>query len=226
VAIEAEDVRILIASEHCLFRQAVRIALNRETNFAVAAEAENGHEAVDEVRRVRPDVAILDAALTNHLAIRATAGIKEQLPRCQVLIFGDEGDLDTLIAAVEAGASGYVTKESPLPELIRAIREVRLRGAVIPPSMLAGLLAELLGRRRDQQDALRKISKLTTREKQVLALLCNGAGNVEIGRTLVISPRTARTHIQNILEKLGVHSRLEAAALASRNAVREELAVP
>jgi DNA-binding NarL/FixJ family response regulator len=226
MAIEAEDVRILIASEHCLFRQAVRTALNRETNLAVASEAVNGDEAVDEVRRVRPDVAILDAALTNRLAIWATAEIKEQLPQCQVLIFGDEGDLDALIAAVEAGASGYVTKESPLSELIRAIREVHLGGAVIPRHMLAGLLAELLDRRRDQQDALRKISKLTTREKQVLALLCNGAGNVEIGRILVISPRTARTHIQNILEKLGVHSRLEAAALASRNAVREELAVP
>jgi DNA-binding NarL/FixJ family response regulator len=226
MAIKADDVRILIASEHSLFRQAVRTALNRETNFAVAAEAENGHEAIDEVRRVRPDVAILDAALANYPAIRATAEIKEQLPQCQILIFGDEGDLDTLIPGVEAGASGYVTKESPLSELIGAIREVRLGRAVIPRHMLAGLLAELLGRRREQQDALRKISKLTTREKQVLALLCNGAGNVEIGRILVISPRTARTHIQNILEKLGVHSRLEAAALASRNAVREELAVP
>jgi two-component system, NarL family, response regulator NreC len=226
MATQVKHVRILIASEHCLFRQAVRIALDRETNFAVAAEADNGHEAVDEARRVRPDVAILDAALPNYLAIRATAKIKEQHPQCQVLIFGDEGDLDTLIGAVEAGASGYVTKESPLSELIGAIGEVRLGRALIPPHMLAGLLAELLGRRREQQDALRKISKLTTREKQVLALLCNGAGNVEIGRILVISPRTARTHIQNILEKLGVHSRLEAAALASRNAVREELAVP
>jgi DNA-binding NarL/FixJ family response regulator len=226
MAIAINQVRILIASEQCLFREAVRIALDREPNLIVAAEADDGDTAVDEVRRVKPDVAILDAALPDYHGIRATAVIKKEFPECQVLIFGDEGDLDTLIAAVEARASGYVPKESPLTELIDAIKEVSSGGAVIPRHMLAGLLSELLGRRRDQQDALHRISKLTAREKQVLSLLSTGAGNKEIGQILVISPRTARTHIQNILEKLGVHSRLEAAALASMYPVLEESLVP
>src|SRR5919106_687622 len=150
-----EHVRILLADGQSLFREAVKVVLESESDVEVVAEARDG---------------------------------------------------------LEAGASGYLTKESPLAELIDAARAIHRGETLIPRRMLGALLARLIRRRREQDEALRRMSKLTRREKEVLALLAGGGDNDAIAQALVISPQTARTHIQNVLGKLGVHSRLEAAA--------------
>jgi DNA-binding NarL/FixJ family response regulator len=216
-------VRILLADAHSLFREAVKAVLDGENNLEVIAEAKDGVEAVTLAIQSQPDVALVDANLPNGDGIKATQMIKERVPDARVVVLADDEDQETLVGAVEAGANGYLTKESPLADLIDATRAIYAGETLIPRAMLGPLLARLIRRRKDQDHALKRMSRLTHREKEVLALLAGGADNDAIAEALVISPQTARTHIQNILGKLGVHSRLEAAAFVITNRLSDDL---
>lgn len=219
-----EKVRILLADEQSLFREAVRIVLEEQSDLTVVAEARDGVQAIAEADRTHPDVALLEANLPNCDGLRATAAILQKVPRCRVLILTGEEDEAILLEALEAGASGYLSKSVPLVELIDGARQVHRGHAVVPPKMLGPLLDRLLKRRRAEDESMRRLDKLTRREKEVLVLLSKGSDNDSIAQELVISPQTARTHVQNVLGKLGVHSRLEAAAFARRSGAVEVLA--
>jgi DNA-binding NarL/FixJ family response regulator len=216
-------VRVLLADEHSLFREALRVALESQGGFSVVAEARDGLQAVAEAERIRPDLVVIDADVPNCDGIRATRLIAERVPACRVMVLAAEEHQDLLIEALEAGATGYLTKASPLADLIDAARSVHAGDMVIPPRMLRALLLRLIRRRRGGGEAPRRMAMLTRRQRQVLALLTQGADNEAIAQALVISPQTARTHIQNVLGKLGVHSRLEAAAFVMRNGILDRL---
>lgn len=220
----SDRIRVLLADEQSLFREAVRAVLQSEPDLDVVAEARDGVQAVAEARRARPDVAVLDAALPNCDGIRATRLITESLESCRVLVLGVDGDVRQMVEALEAGARGYLTKEIPLAELIEAARGLVRGETLIPPGMLGPLLSHLIHRHREEEVARRKVSRLTKREREVLALLAEGGDNDVIAQRLVISPETARTHVQNVLGKLGVHSRLEAAAFVLQTGMLGELA--
>jgi DNA-binding NarL/FixJ family response regulator len=223
---EGQEVRILLADGHSLFREALSAALVGEQQLAVVAEARDGLQAVSEATRTRPNVAVLDADLPNGDGVRAARLIRERLEGCRVVVLASDEDPELLAAAVEAGASGYLTKASPLTELVEAIRSVHRGDTLVPARMLGGLLDRLIRRRHDHNEALRRLSRLTAREREVLTLLAQGGDNDSIAQILVISPQTARTHIQNVLVKLGVHSRLEAAAVAIQNGLLGEPFAP
>jgi DNA-binding NarL/FixJ family response regulator len=222
--VSADQVRVLLADEQSLFREAVRAVLQSETDLDVVAEARDGVQAVSEAERVRPDIAILDAGLPNCDGIRATRLIAESLSTCRVLVLGVGSDIRQMVEALEAGARGYLTKETPLADLIEATRKLARGETLIPPGMLGPLLAHLIHRHREEEEARRRVSQLTRREREVLALLADGADNDSIAQRLVISPETARTHVQNVLHKLDVHSRLEAAAFVLQTGMMRELA--
>ncbi|MFL5737416.1 MAG: response regulator [Actinomycetota bacterium] len=207
-------IRVLLADEHSLFREAMRIALETAADMHVEAEAKNGDDAVAEAERTRPQLALIDSALKDVDGIQTTRMIRDGVPSCQVLVLSSEPDERTLARAIEAGANGYLTKAAPLSELLRAARAIADGETVIPKEMLGPLLATLIGGRNQRERAFERVNRLTRREREVLSLLADGADNHAIAATLVISPQTARTHIQNVLTKLGVHSRLEAAAFA------------
>jgi DNA-binding NarL/FixJ family response regulator len=204
----------------------LRSRLDTEDDLSVIGEARTGPEAISAVERAAADVAIVDMDLPVSDGPRTTALIRERTPRCVVLAVGSTTDPRRLLDALEAGASGYLTKEAPLAELINATRRVRQGQTVVPPTMLGPLLAMLFERKRERDRAFERIVRLTPREREVLGLLAEGADNDEIARVLVISPQTARTHIQNVLGKLSVHSRLEAAAFVARNRLLPDLPVP
>jgi DNA-binding NarL/FixJ family response regulator len=212
-----DRIRVLLADRHALFREAVRTALEHDEAIQVVAEAKSGTEAVSRAKQTAPNVVILDADLPMSEGPKTTADLKAAVPRCHVLILSAREDYRSLIEVLDAGASGYLTRESPLAELISATRAVHAGDTLVPPSMLGPLLSGLLRRKRDQDRAFERIARLTVREREVLALLAQGSDNDGIARALVISPQTARTHIQNILGKLEVHSRLEAAAFVTRS---------
>jgi len=222
---QAERIRVLIADEFALFRQAVRIVLDREADLDVVAVTGWGSDAVVEGERTRPDVALLGRSFSLD-GVALTATMRERVPSCRVIVLTDEPDDAALRSAVEAGAAGYLTKAIPMAELIDAIRSVHRGDTLVPPDMLGPLFEGLFSQRREQRDALRLLSLLSRREQEVLRMLVDGAGNEEIGRALLISPQTARTHIQRVLRKLGVHSRLEAAMLATQSGVVEQLPHP
>jgi DNA-binding NarL/FixJ family response regulator len=210
-------VRILLADAHSLFREAVRMALEGQPDMRVVAEAGDGAEAVATAERIQPDVVLLDALLPNHDGVRATELISNRVPSCHVVLVASEDNQGLLLSAVLAGARGFVTKGSPLADLIDTARGVARGETRIPARLLGPLLDRLVRRHEEQDEAMQRISKLTARERQVLALLAEGGDNHAIAQALIISPQTARTHVQNVLGKLGVHSRLEAAALARRH---------
>jgi DNA-binding NarL/FixJ family response regulator len=218
-----QSISILLADSHSLFREAVKAVLQAEPDLSVVAEARDGQQAALEAQVHRPDVALIDVELSNCDGIRATSMIVQSVENCRVIVVADEEDEAILARAVEAGASGYLTKECPMTELISATRAVHRGETLIPSHLLGGLLARLIRRRREQDAAYHRIARLTRREREVLRLLANGADNDAIGQALVISPQTARTHIQNVLSKLEVHSRLEAAAFVMRSSILDEL---
>jgi DNA-binding NarL/FixJ family response regulator len=219
-----ETIRVLVADEHALFRQAVRIVLEREDDLSVVAEAQSGSDAVSEAERVRPDVALLPARSPRFDGLAATAAIRDRLPSCRVIVLTDEGDHHLLRRAIESGVAGYVTKDIPMSELTAGIRAVHRGDTLVPPHMLGRLFDGFFSQQRERGEALRLLSRLSRREQEVLGLLVDGAGNEEIGRVLAISPQTARTHIQRVIRKLGVHSRLEAAMLATQFGIVDDLA--
>jgi DNA-binding NarL/FixJ family response regulator len=208
--------RILLADEHSLFRQALRELLDQEADFEVVAEAGDESETLAKAQRTQPDLALVGLDLIAGDGIAAIGLIRERVSECRAVIIAGSEDPEVLLKAVEAGASGYVTKGYALSDLMSAARAVHRGETIIPPGMLGGLIQNLLRRRRHEDEAIDRISRLTRRERQVLALLAGGGNKETIGRALFISPETARTHIQHVMAKLGVHSRLEAATLAMR----------
>jgi DNA-binding NarL/FixJ family response regulator len=216
-------IRVLLADQHSLFRQALRELLDREDDFQVVAEAGGEADAVTESRSTRPDLAIVATRLSDGDGLSATKRIKSGVPGCRTVVVADKRDDETLLKAIEAGANGYLTKMFALSELMTTARAVHRGETVVPSTMLGGLLERLMLRRRQEGEAMKRMANLTRRERQVLALMAEGGNKETIARTLVISPETARTHIHNVLSKLEVHSRLEAASLAMRAGVLEDL---
>jgi two-component system nitrate/nitrite response regulator NarL len=220
---EESGLTIVLADRECVFREALSVALRAEPDLEVAAEMSDIDLTFAEVRRTSPDVILLDADLPNDTLAGAVSTLRECSSRSQVFVLAREPDHDVLAEALEAGASGYETKEATLTELIDAVRIVGRGGFSVPGSMMSTLLTGLFRRRRTHDEALRRLSQLTRRERQVLSLLARCGDTNRIARELVISPETARTHIQNVLGKLGVHSRLEAAAFVLENQILEDL---
>jgi DNA-binding NarL/FixJ family response regulator len=217
-------VTVLIADGKHLVSEAVRAELESHPDLRVVGMSTDGRRAVEDVDRLRPVVAILDANLANGDGIRAARTIRERTGTA-VIVVADVADDELLLESVVAGATGFVSRESPIEALVDATRALARGEAAIPPRMLPGLLANLLRRRRAQGVAVRAVSTLTRREKEILLMLAAGASNERMAERMVISPQTVRTHVQNLLRKLDLHSRVEAAAFVHANRIDEELEV-
>ena len=217
------ELRVLVALDHVLFRESVRSALEREPDLSVVVALDSCAAIVDEAARVRPHVAVIDAALGGGNVIDTVRTVRAQPHPPAVVCIGVGADHRFVVQAVRAGMNGYVSRNSPVTELISAVRAVDRGEMAIPRRMLAGVVQRLLGSDDIREDALERISRLTHRERRVLALLSTGATNATVASAMFISPLTARTHIQNVLTKLGVHSRLEAAMFVAQNDIVQEL---
>jgi len=220
------SISILLLDPQVLVRQTLRAALQARTGFRIVAEARNAAEAVAAAAALHPDAAFVHACLDPYDLLHTIELIKEHAPECRVILIGAEHDVDLMIAAIDAGASGFFTKNSSFAEIVDAAGRATHGQLLLPRSTLEELLNRLLKRRGEELHVLRKIGRLTEREREVLSLLAAGDDNERIGRALVISPHTARTHIQNILSKLGLHSRLEAVAFVRRLGTHSELLRP
>ena len=152
-------IRVLLADEQSLFRDAVKVVLSSEDDLVVVGEAADGLQAIAEVERVHPDVALLDAGLPNCDGIHATQQISIRVPECRVIVFSAQEDEQVLVEALEAGASGYLSKGSPLVDLIDATRAVHRGDALVPPRMLGALLQRLIHRRRERDEALKRMAE-------------------------------------------------------------------
>ncbi len=214
---------VLIADDRELFRESLRLAMDTETDIRVVAELDAATHVVSEAGRSRPRVALLNADLPGCDPIELARDLGAEQPRCNVLFLLERQDPAFLEDAIKAGARGCVTRGTPLADLVDALRRAARGQMLIPPGMLTDLIDRLIHHSVVRDEAARRVGRLTARERGVLALLADGRSNESIARTLYISPFTTRTHVQNLLRKLEVHSRLEAAMFVARNGLGEEL---
>lgn len=208
--------RLLVADRQALFRMALRRAADVEPDVEVVAEANDWATLSHQLERDRADVVLVDVAVVGHAGLRARLPSLVRRERWRLLVVGGAADEQELLAAVETGADGYLTKESDLSAFLTAVRKVAAGEFVVPRRMVGGLLQQLVRRAGEVAEAVAVFARLTPREAEVLDLLADGCGHRAIADILVISPETARTHIQHVMRKVGVHSRAEAAALALR----------
>lgn len=214
---------VLIADDRTLFREALRAILEAEDAIRVVAELESAMHVIAEANRSRPAVALLNADLPGCDPIALARELIAEQPRCGVFFLVERLDVSFLVDALRVGTKGCVTKEMPIQTLIQSVREVERGKLLIPPAALPELIERLLQESVVREEATLRVARLTARERAVLALLADGGSNGSIASALHISPLTARTHIQNLITKLGVHSRLEAAMFVAQNGLRNQL---
>ena len=215
-----EPVRVLIVDDHALFRRGLLMVLEGETDIDVVGEAGDGQEAIERAESTTPDVVLMDVRMPKRSGIEATRTIKDTLPSTKILMLTISDEEADLYEAIKAGASGYLLKEISIEEVADAVRAVHAGQSLISPSMASKLLNEFAAmvKRRDERAQVPG-PRLTSRELEVLKLVAKGLNNRDIGQELFISENTVKNHVRNILEKLHLHSRMEAVVYA----VREKL---
>lgn len=206
--------RVLIAERHRLFGVALEASLNNEADFSVIERAETGIETVEMITTLNPDVVLVDADLPSTGGVDICAQLKQAAYPPAVMILDGEPRPWVLVAAIEAAADGYITRDVSRGSFINAVRAVTRGEVSVPRALQASLVRGLLESRWDQERTAQLYARLTRREREVLELLADGLAQSAVADVLSISSETVRTHIQNSLSKLGVHSRLEAAAIA------------
>jgi len=203
--------RVLIADDHAVVRQGLRTFLELQDDMEVVADVSDGQGALAEVRERSPDVVLMDLVMPRVDGVEAIRRIREERPSTRVIALTSFLDDDKLFPAVRAGAAGYLLKDVEPQELVKAIRTVYAGEALLHPAVTARLMAEFADRGRSTAR-----DDLTGRERQVLGLIARGLSNKLIARELGISEKTVKTHVSNLLAKLGVTDRTQAALLAVR----------
>ena len=215
-----EPIRVLVVDDHALFRRGLEMVLAQEPDIEVVGEAADGSEAVDQAADLLPDIVLMDIRMPRRSGIEACTGIKEVAPSARIIMLTMSDEEGDLYEAIKAGASGYLLKEISIEEVATAIRAVAGGQSLISPAMATKLLTEFASLvKKDDERSQVPMPKLTERELDVLRLVSRGMNNRDIGQQLFISENTVKNHVRNILDKLQLHSRMEAVVYA----VREKL---
>src|SRR5213594_345491 len=217
-----ERLRLMVADDHALFRRGLQMVLEAEPDIDLIGESSDGVEAVERSQELMPDVILMDVRMPRRSGIEAAAQIKDLLPHVKILMLTISDEEADLYDAIKAGASGYLLKEIPIEEVADAIRSVWEGQSRISPSMASKLLNEFAAMSKATGDRSQiPAPRLTDREMEVLRLLAKGMNNRDIAKDLYISENTVKNHIRNILEKLHLHSRMEAVVYAVREKLLE-----
>jgi DNA-binding NarL/FixJ family response regulator len=218
----AEPIRVLVVDDHALFRRGLEMVLEQEPDIEVVGEASDGAEAVEQAAETAPDVVLMDVRMPRQGGIDACTAIKDAVPSAKIIMLTISDEEADLYDAIKAGAMGYLLKEISIEEVASAIRAVHGGQSLISPSMASKLLNEFASmiKRTDERQQV-PTPRLTDREMEVLRLVAKGLNNRDIAKQLFISENTVKNHIRNILEKLQLHSRMEAVVYAVREKLLE-----
>jgi DNA-binding NarL/FixJ family response regulator len=216
----SRTISIILVDDHQLLTDALTAILQSELDLQVVDVADTCAAARDKLSRTCPDVLLLDISLPDGDGLSLVPEFNRLCPGTYILVLTSFSDEKTLTRAIETGVNGFVSKERPLSEVITAIRQAAEGEIVMPTSLLLGLLGRM-PRTRAEPAAQSSHEFLTPREREILAYLARGMSGAQIAAALSISLQTVRTHIRNLLEKLGAHSRLEAVSYALRHGLIE-----
>jgi DNA-binding NarL/FixJ family response regulator len=213
-----DELRVLVVDDHDLFRTGLRNLLE-EQGVNVVGEAENGETAIRLASDLAPDVVIMDLNMPGAGGVETTRRLSSLAPLSRVVVLTISADDDDVMNAVMAGACGYLLKDSSIQELIAGIRAASEGESLISPQIAAKVLQRLRAQSKDADAAETIHAELSDRELQVLKLIANGNDNAQIARELFISPKTVKNHISNILMKLQIDNRIQAAVYAVRSGI-------
>jgi DNA-binding NarL/FixJ family response regulator len=211
-----DKVKVLIVDDHAILREGVRALLKLHDDLEVVGEASNGQQALEEEARLGPDVILMDISMPGLGGIEATLELKKRGSRARILILSQYEDREYVRRLLKAGVSGFVLKKSAGAELANAIRAVHRGGLVLDPEVARTAMQEAGPKGPGDGDPY---DTLTDREKQVLKLVAEGRSNKEVAELLGISVKTAMTHREHVMEKLGVHNRTELVRFAIKRGV-------
>jgi NarL family two-component system response regulator LiaR len=212
----SEPITILIVDDHAVVRQGVRAFLETQPDLTVVGEAGSGEEAISLAAETAPDVTLMDLLMPGMDGVEATRRLKQVSPRSQVIVLTSYHQDEHIFPAIRAGALSYLLKDVGPQELAEAVRKAARGEAVLHPRVAARVVQELQGA---AKDAFNPFTELSERELEVLKLIADGASNEEIAARLVISEKTVKSHVSNILSKLHVVDRTQAAVYAWREGV-------
>jgi two-component system response regulator DevR len=211
----SETIRVLLADDHDIVRQGLKSVLRAHADFNVVAEARDGEEAVREAKKQQPDLVVMDVRMPRLGGIEACREIRSAVPGANVLMLTSYTDEAAVMSAILAGASGFMLKEVNTADLIEAMRTVARGGKTLDPASSATVIDQIRrGNVQSEEDRLAQ--SLTEREQKILELIADGQTNREIGEQLYLSERTVKHHVSDILGKLGLTRRVEAATFAIR----------
>ena len=213
--------RIIIVDDHEVVRLGLRSLLDRHPEFEVVAEASNGREAIEKVDAYEPDVVVLDIRLPGMSGVEVCQQITDKHPDMHVIMLTSYAEDEMLFAAIRAGAAGYVLKQIGGDDLTRAIERVGRGEALLDPTLTQRVFEEV--RKAQREEEASAFAELTNQEMQVLQLVSEGKTNREIAEALYLGEGTARHYVSNILGKLGVANRAEAAAYAVQHNLKDYL---
>jgi len=221
-----EIIRVLLVDDHAVVRQGLRTYLELQEDMRVVGEGSNGREAVELAARLTPDVIVLDLVMPGMDGVEATRRILEQEPRARVLILTSFGDDEKIFPAIRAGAQGYLLKDIQPRDLIQAVRDLHHGKTQLHPDVARRLMSAVAGGSPAVQSEARplpeELQNLTDREREVLDLIACGFSNREIAEKMVVSEATVKTHVSNLLEKLGLPDRTRAAIWALKHGLGSE----
>jgi DNA-binding NarL/FixJ family response regulator len=211
-------IRVLVADDHALLRDGIRALLKLADDVEVVGEAADGQQAVEECRRLAPDLVLMDIAMPGLGGLEAAVQIHREHPRVKVVVLTQYEDREYVSRFLKAGVAGYVLKKSAGAELVAAIRAAHRGGLVLDPAVAREAVGES-GRAAASAAAEDPYDALTDREKQVLKLVADGRSNKEVAQLLGISVKTAMSHREHLMGKLGLHTRTEVVRFALRRGV-------
>jgi DNA-binding NarL/FixJ family response regulator len=218
MAREHSELTILLVDDHDLFRAGLRTVLT-EHGMRVVGEAASGEQALAACAEHTPDIVLMDVRMPGMGGAEATRQLAQTMPSARVLMLSISADEDDVMEAVEAGASGYLLKGSDIDELLAGIRAVAAGDALMSPIVAARVLDRIRAQSRPTPHDAYLARELSDRELEVLRLIADGRDNGEIASVLVISPKTVKNHISNILAKLQMENRIQAAVYAVRSGI-------
>jgi len=210
-----EPIRVLVVDDHAVVRRGVRALLEEAQDVMLVAEADGMRQAIEAVERLSPNVVVMDVRLADASGIEVTRDIRARHPEVQVLMFSSFADEEAVLAAIMAGAAGFVLKQIEGDDLIRSIRAVAQNQNLLDPAVTKGLIDRIRSDSRLAKD--KKLARLSSQEERILELIAKGATNREIGGQLHLAETTVRNYVSNLLGKLEVSRRAEAAAYLARH---------